>query len=154
MHILIFKLSCGIYFCSVLILFYLVFNPNMDISPEIISYMEWWYSQPSSRIDEIVSTATLFAFVISLFGVIALFFLKKWGSYLFVPSVLLVICTEWLTPGYVPRSSFEGSIDTLTSVSIGFILCFILLSEKLDTFNNSSGQKNNQRRKGTDLFND
>ena len=134
MEKIIFKASCATYFISVLAMIYLVFNPNIDMPPEIISYMQWWYSQPDTSLGNFVSEITLIALVNSLIGVTALFFNQKWGGYLFIFCILFLITTEWLTPDYAPRTSLESNIDTIASMSIGFILCFFIFSEKLGTF--------------------
>ena len=137
----IFKIFCVTYFTSAIAIIYLAFNPNMDISPEIISYMQWWYSQPNTALEDFVSKVGLLAMVISLIGVTALFFLQKWGGYLFIPSVLFLITSEWLAPNYTPRSSLEINIDTVASISLGFILCFYMFSEKLGTFKHKKSFK-------------
>ena len=141
MEKIIFKISCVTYFISVIAMIYLVLNPNMDISPEIISYMQWWYSQPNTALEDFVSKVTLVALVISLAGVTALFFNQKWGGYLFIPSILFLITTEWLTSDYAPRTSLESNIDTIASMSIGFILCFFIFSKKLGTFKHNKSFK-------------
>lgn len=137
----IFKISCLTYFISVIVMIFLAFNPNLEVSPEIISYMQWWYSQPNTAIEGLVSKLGLIAFIVSLIGVIALFFLQKWGGYLFIPSVLIIIFSEWLAAGYFPRSSLDANIDTVASISIGFIFCLFMLSEKFELFKHNKSFK-------------
>ena len=137
----IFKISCLTYFTSVIVMIFMAFNPSLEVAPEVLSYMQWWYSQPNSEIEGFVSQLGLIAFIVSLIGVIALFFLQKWGGYLFIPSVLIIILSEWLAAGYFPRSSLEANIDTLASISIGLIFCFFIFSEKFELFKHNKSFK-------------
>ena len=137
----IFKISCATYFASVLAMIFFAFNPNMDVAPEILSYMQWWYSQPNTVLEGLLSKLGFIVFVVSLIGVVALFFRKKLGGYLFLPSILFIVATEWLAPGYVPRSSLDANIDTIASISAGFIICALIFSEKLEIFKHNKSFK-------------
>jgi len=137
----IFKISCFIYLTSTLALMYIVFNTNTYPAPEILSYMQWWYSQPNTQIESFAANLGLLAFIISLIGVVALFFLQKWGAYLYTPSILVIVSTEWLNASYAALSSLYQNIDTVASISIGIIFCYLLFSEKLDIFKHNKAIK-------------
>ena len=137
----IFKISCATYFVSLLAMMFFAFNPNMDVAPEILSYMQWWYSQPNTVLEGMISKLGFIAFVVSLIGVVALYFCKKWGGYLFLPPILFVVASEWLAPGYYPKPSLDANIDTIASISAGFIICAFIFSEKLEIFKHNKSFK-------------
>ena len=137
----IFKISCLIYLISTLAMIFMAFNPNVDVAPEISSYIQWWYSQPNTETQAFFSKLGLYVFVTSQIGVVVMFFLQKWGAYLYVPSILIIVFSEWLNAGYAPRSSLDVNIDTIASISTGFILCCLFFAKKLEIFEDNKSFK-------------
>ena len=131
---IILRISCALYVAAVSVVMWLVFNPSQTLAAEIQLYMQWWYSQPNSDTQAFVANLGLIALLVSLIGALGLLFLKKWAGYLFIGSLLALIGTEWLLPGYAPRSSIEVALNTVASVSAGCLFAIILLSKQLNTF--------------------
>ncbi len=134
MEITIFRTACVVYLLSLSITVFLAFNPDTDVAPEILSYMRWWYSQPGTPLESFVSLLDLAAIIISVISTIVLLFLQKWAGYLFSLCILILVATEWLVADYIPQSGLESNMDTVVSISTGFILCGIVFSEKLGIF--------------------
>jgi len=77
MKILILRISLVTYLLSVSAVMLLVFYPSADVPTEVLSYMQWWYPQPNTEIEEFVSTLGAVALLISFFSAIAMLFLKN-----------------------------------------------------------------------------
>ena len=131
---IILRISCVAYIASISLMMWLVFNPPAELPVEIQAYMQWWYSQENNEIEAFVTNLSVVVLALTLIGVIGLFFLKKWGGYLFLVSALLIIGVEPLLSNYAPRTSLETTLDSVASASIGCILVIMLLSAKLKTF--------------------
>ena len=145
---IILRVSCVSYAVAVGGVFWTAFYNQPTMLPiEIQSYMQWWYSQPNTEIQAFMANLGMFAMLLTSIGALGLLFLKKWGGYIFLVSVLILMGTEWLLPGFPPRSSLEISLNTIASVSAGCILAIVLLSKQLKTFEhnkslNLTGAKN------------
>ncbi|ENO14971.1 hypothetical protein J057_06461 [Marinobacter nanhaiticus D15-8W] len=130
----ILRAASMVYCASLAVYFWLVFSPQSDLPQEVLWYMQWWYSQPSTQLQSLwanVSTALLaMAFISAIF----LAFLKKWAGHVFLGSNLIVLSAQWLMADYAPQTSLLASIENLTLISVGCILAVFVLSSRLGTF--------------------
>lgn len=132
------RISSIIYILTVTGLTVVVVNPNMDVAPEVHSYINWWRSQPNTVFEAFILKIGLVALIISFVGAIALLFLRKWGGYLFLLCSLIIFIIELLVPGYAPRPIMESSFDTISSISVGCILILMICSKKLELFEHNN----------------
>jgi len=128
------RASIIIYIVSISMLMTYPFYSYTDVPEEVLQYAQWWFSQPNTDFETIIARLGLIAGALSLIGCIALFFLKQWGGYLFILSVLYIVSTETLLPGHAPRSSLESNINIISAISVGCIFSLFILSNKLSLF--------------------
>lgn len=134
MEVKILRISIITYTSCIVLLMTYPFYSYTEAPQQVAQYAQWWFTQPNTYIEALIAKLGMVAAVLTLIGGIALFFLKKWGGYLFILGVLYIISTEAFLPGYAPRSSFESNINSISAISVGCILAIFILSKKLNIF--------------------
>lgn len=135
LHTMIFRLILIIYVISLATVLIKIFFLGLGQLPEAaLVYLQWWYQQPLSSIEQTTGWISLVAGISSIAGAIAMLFFMNWARALFAISILVLVATEAVLDLPVLITSIEAFLDSICSILAGGIIVFSYFTNLTNRF--------------------